>query len=350
MTGASLLPTVGNSDSGESINRFLLWLLDNLIWPIVLLTFLLFSILLPGVFSSAENIQFLLFSSAALGMLVLAESLCLLSGNFDLSIGSIAGFSAMFTALFLNEWFPTLPGEVGVVVVLLVGALIGLGNGIAIGYFGINPFLQTLAFFIIFRGAVTILSSLSVAPLPDSYTFLGGATIASVPGLAALGPLSNVPVAILVLLGLYAVAWYVLNYTRFGLAVYAVGGDATSAKEAGIPTERVVVLVFVISGALAALSGLLFTGYLKAATPTLARGDLFPAFAAAVIGGISLFGGRGDVENAFGGLMLISMIQIGLVQLGVDAEQIQFVNGIVLLGAIYLYAVESRLRSRLLSG
>jgi len=343
----SLFPTAGGTE--ESANRLLLWLLDNLIWPIVLLAFVVFSLLLPGVFSSAQNIQFLLFSSAALGMLVLAESLCLLSGNFDLSIGSIAGFSAMFTALVLNQWFPGVPGVVGVVVILLVGALIGLGNGIAIGYFGINPFLQTLAFFIIFRGAVVILSSLSVAPLPGSYTFLGGATVSAVPGLGALGPVSNIPVAIFVLLGLYAVAWYVLNHTRFGVAVYAVGGDATSAKEAGIPTERVVVAVFVISGALSALSGLLFTGYLRAATPTLARGDLFPAFAAAVIGGISLFGGRGDITNAFGGLMLISMIQIGLVQMGVDAEQIQFVNGVVLLAAIYLYAAESRLRARLLS-
>ncbi len=347
MIGASLFPTVG--DSEERANQLILWLLDNIIWPIVLLAFVIFSVLLPGVFSSAQNIQFLLFSSAALGMLVLAESLCLLSGNFDLSIGSIAGFSAMFTALFLHEWFPGMPGEVGILVILLVGATIGLGNGVAIGYFGINPFLQTLAFFIIFRGAITILSSLSVAPLPGAYTFLGGSTIATIPGLGDLGPLSNVPVAILVLLALYAIAWYVLNYTRFGLAVYAVGGDATSAKEAGIPTERVIVAVFVISGALSALSGLLFTGYLRAATPTLARGDLFPAFAAAVIGGISLFGGRGDVKNAFGGLMLISMIQIGLVQLGVDAEQIQFVNGIVLLGAIYLYAIESRLRARVLS-
>jgi ribose/xylose/arabinose/galactoside ABC-type transport system permease subunit len=347
MIGASMFPNVGNSP--ERSNQIMLWLLDNLIWPIVLLAFVIFSVLLPGVFSSAQNIQFLLFSSAALGMLVLAESLCLLSGNFDLSIGSIAGFSGMFTALFLSEWFPWVPGEVGILIILLVGATIGLGNGVAIGYFGINPFLQTLAFFIIFRGAITILSSLSVAPLPGTYTFLGGATIAAIPGLNSLGPLSNVPVAILVLVGLYAVAWYVLNYTRFGLAIYAVGGDATSAKEAGIPTERVIVAVFVISGTLSALAGLLFTGYLRAATPTLARGDLFPAFAAAVIGGISLFGGRGDVKNAFGGLMLISMIQIGLVQLGVDAEQIQFVNGVVLLGAIYLYAVESRLRARVLS-
>jgi ribose/xylose/arabinose/galactoside ABC-type transport system permease subunit len=331
------------------LTRWLLWGLDNMIWPIVIVAFVLFSVLLPGTFGTARNIQFMLYASAGLGALVLAESLCLLSGNFDLSIGSIAGFSAMFTALFLNQWFPNTPGVVGVVMILAIGGLIGLVNGISIGYFGINPFLQTLAFFIIFRGAVVILSTLTVAPLPRSYVFLGGAQLGTIPVLGSIGALSNLPVAVPLVLLLFAIAWYVLNYTRIGLAIYAVGGDEHSARDAGIQTERIIVLVFTVSGVLSGLAGLLYTGYLTAATPTLARGDLFPAFAAAVIGGISLFGGRGDIKNAFGGLILLTMIQVGLVQLNVGPEQIQFFNGLVLIGAIYVYTFESRLRQRILS-
>ena len=335
--------------SDPDVTRWVLWGLDNMIWPVVVVAFVLFSVLLPGTFGTAQNVQFMLYASAGLGALVLAESLCLLSGNFDLSIGSIAGFSSMFTALFLNQWFPETPGIVGVFLILAIGGLIGLVNGVSIGYFGINPFLQTLAFFIIFRGAVVMLSTLTVAPLPDSYIFLGNAQFESVPVVGSIGFLSNLPVAVPLVILLFVVAWYVLNYTKLGLAIYAVGGDENSAKEAGIATERIVVLVFTVSGVLSGLAGLLYTGYLTAATPTLARGDLFPAFAAAVIGGISLFGGRGDIKNAFGGLILLTMIQVGLVQLDVGPEQIQFFNGLVLIGAIYIYTFESRLRSRILS-
>lgn len=344
--------TLSNAVSRLTSDRFelVLWGLDNLIWPIVILAFVLFSILLPGTFSSVQNIQFMLYSSAALGALVLAEALCLLSGNFDLSIASIAGFSAMCTALFLDTWFPGTPGVAGIVIILAIGGAIGLVNGYAIGYLGINPFLQTLGFYILFRGLIVVISSGSVAPLPDSYLFLGGETMGALPGLGSLPLIGNVPIAVILTLLLFGVTWYVLNHTRLGLAVYAVGGNEDSAKEAGIPTERVILLVFTISGVLSGLAGLLYTGYLSAATPTLARGELFPAFAAAVIGGVSLFGGRGDIENAFGGLILLTMIKVGLVQLRIGAEEIQAVNGAVLLIAIYIYFFESQIRARVLSG
>jgi len=327
-----------------------IWGLDNLIWPIVIIAFVIFTLLLPGTFSSFQNIQFMLDASSALGLLVLAESLCLLSGNFDLSIGSVAGFSAMFTALAVTQWFPSIPGFAGIFIIVAVGGVIGLINGYAIGYLGINPFLQTLGFYILFRGAILVISEGTVAPLPEDYVFLGGATLGNISVIGSQGVIGGIPVAVLLLLSLFAVTWYILNYTRTGLAIYAVGGGDVSEKKAGIPKERTIMMVFTISGMLAGLAGLLYTGYLSAAPPTLARGELFPAFAAAVIGGISLFGGRGDIKNAFGGLILLTMIKVGLVQLRVGAEEIQAVNGAVLLIAIYIYFFESRIRDRVLSG
>ncbi|PSP95444.1 ABC transporter permease [Halobacteriales archaeon QS_4_62_28] len=326
-----------------------LWALDNLIWVMVAVAFVLFSLLLPGTFTSYQNIEFMLYASAALGALVLAESIALLSGNFDLSIGSIAGFSAMFTALFITQWFPGMGGFVGILVILVIGGIIGLVNGFAIGYLGINPFLQTLGIYIMFRGAVVILSPGTVAGLPDSYLFVGGGTMSAIPVIGSIGFLSGIPFAIILILGLFSLTWYGMNYTRIGLSILAVGGSENSAKAAGIPKERVVLLVFVISGMLSGLAGLLYTGYLTAATPTLARGELFPAFAAAVIAGISLDGGRGSIANAFGGLILLTMIKVGLVQLRVGAEEIQFVNGLVLLVAIYFYLFDTRLRERITS-
>lgn len=321
----------------ENRTQAILWLLDNMIWPILAITFVVFGLLLPQVFATRENLLFLLYTSAAAGALALAESLCLLSGNFDLSVGSIAGFSAMFTGLFLTKWFPGLPGVVGILVILGVGGFIGMLNGISIAYLDVNPFLQTLAFFIIFRGGVKILSTLSVASLPESYTYVGG------------GYLGPVPFAVVLILALFALVCFVLKYTRFGLAIYAVGGDEDAAAEAGINTKHILLAVFTLSGIFSGLAGLLFTGYLGVATPTLAENAVFPAFAASVIGGISLFGGRGNMIGAFGGVLLLTSLEVALVQLQVDPNAIQTFNGIVLLAAILLYTFESKIRTQVLS-
>lgn len=333
---ATLPKSVAN-DSQIGFERGVLLLLENLIWPILVIAFVLFSLLIPQIFSSLQNIQFILYSSAAMGMLVLAESICLLSGNFDLSVSAIAGFSAMFTGLILTKWLPGLPPEVGIVLIVLVGGTIGLMNGISVAVIGINPFLQTLAFFIIFSELMPVLSNFSVTGLSSSYLYPGGGTI---------GP---VPVAIFILLGLYLLTWLWLRYTSFGLSIFAVGGNETSAAEAGINTTRVVITVFVISGMLSGLSGLLFTGYVGVVTTSLASGQLFPAFAAAVIGGISLYGGRGSIFGALGGVLLLSTIQTGLVMVQVDSKVVKVINGVLLLAAVLIYTLESRLRGRLLS-
>ena len=332
------------SDLRGNRTRMMLFALDNLIWPILLVAFIAFSLLLPEIFTQYGNIQFLLYTSAGLGAITLAEGICLISGNFDLSVGSIAGFSAMAAALFLTEWFPAAPGVVGILVILAVGGTIGFLNGFFIAKFGVNPFLQTLSTLIIFEGGILVLSSRSVYDLPESYVWLGGANVT----LGGVLP-QPMPVAVFFLLGLFVTMWFVLTKTRFGRAVYAVGGDEESAAEAGIDTNRVVIVVFVLSGMLAATGGLLLTGFNNGATPTMGTAQLFPAFTAAVIGGISLFGGRGNVFNSLGGVLLLSTIAAGLVMLNIDPQIIQTINGIVLFAAILLYTFVQRFRSRLLS-
>jgi len=312
-------------------------LLDNAIWPILILTFLAFSILVPQIFSSVDNIQFILFTSAPLGVLVLAEGVCLISGNFDLSIASIAGFSAMFTALFMTEWVPGTNPFVAILIILTVGGMIGAVNGFMIGYVGVNPFLQTLVFLIVFRELMPILSTLSLSDFPDTYTYLGG------------GEFVGVPAAIFVLLGCFLLLWFLLKYTEWGMAVYAVGGNEQSAEEAGINSSRIVLSVFTISGILSGLAGLLFTGYLGAVTVNLADGQVFTAFAGAVIGGISIFGGRGNILGALGGVLLLSTIQAGLVMMAIPSQWVKVINGLILGIAVLLYTARASLRERVLS-
>jgi ribose/xylose/arabinose/galactoside ABC-type transport system permease subunit len=327
---------------GTDRTRLMLFALDNLIWPILLVAFIVFSLLLPEIFTEYRNIRFLLYTSAGLGAITLAEGIALISGNFDLSVGSVAGFSAMFAALFLTEWFPGAPGIVGILVLLMVGGAIGLTNGVFIAKFDVNPFLQTLSTLIIFEGGILVLSSQSVYGLPDSYLWLGGETVS--PPL-----LPEMPVAVFAMFALFVGTWFFLTKTRFGRSIYAVGGDEESASEAGINTDRVVISVFVLSGILSAIGGLLLTGFNGGTTPTLGTASLFPAFTAAVIGGISLFGGRGNVLNSLGGVLLLGTIGAGLVMLNVDPQIVQTVNGLVLFAAILLYTFVQRYRQRLLS-
>jgi ribose/xylose/arabinose/galactoside ABC-type transport system permease subunit len=322
---------------GVGQTQLALKLLENAIWPILVLTFVAFSLLVPQIFSSWSNIQFILFTSAPLGVLVLAEGLCLINGNFDLSIASIAGFSAMFSALFLTEWVPGTSPFLVILLCIAVGGVIGLMNGFMIGYVGVNPFLQTLVFLIVFREAIPILSTLSISNLPDSYTYIGG------------GDIAGIPFAIFVLLGCFLLIWLLLKYTGWGMAVYAVGGDEQSAEEAGIDSSRIILSVFTISGMLSGLAGLLYTGYLGAVTVSLADGQVFSAFAAAVIGGISIFGGRGNILGALGGVLLLSTIQAGLVMMQIPAQWVKVINGIILGIAVLMYTARAGLRERVLA-
>jgi len=343
MTTLSNLQTSVDELRGDR-TRVLLFALDNLIWPILLVAFIVFSVLLPEIFTQYRNIEFLLYTSAGLGAIALAEGICLISGNFDLSVGSIAGFSSMAAALFLTSWFPGVPGVVGILVLLAVGGAIGFFNGYFIAKFDVNPFLQTLSTLIIFEGGILVLSSRSVYGLPESYLWLGGGDVT----LGGLLP-QGIRVAVFFMLGLFVAVWFMLSKTRFGRSIYAVGGDEESAAEAGIDTDRVVIAVFVLSGMLAATGGLLLAGFNGGATPTLGTQQLFPAFTAAVIGGISLFGGRGNVLNALGGVLLLGTIAAGLVMLNIDPQIVQTINGAVLFSAILLYTFVQRFRERLLS-
>lgn len=323
---------------GDDRTEVLVTLLENMVWPVLIVTFVFFGLFIPvDLFYSVNNVQFIIYSSAGLGILVLAESLCLLSGNFDLSVGAVAGFTAMFSALFIFQWFPGMPGVVGVLLAIALGGFIGFLNGFSIAVLGVNPFLQTLTFFIIFGEGTIVLSQLSLSNLPDSYLFLGG------------GELLGFEVGVLLLLALFAIAGIVLKYTRIGMAIYAVGGDEQAAKEAGINTTKIIILVYVVSGMLSGLAGIVYAGYIGTVTPTLANGQLFPAFAAAVVGGISLFGGRGKILGALAGVLLLSTIQSGLVLMNVPSSWVQTINGVILLGAVLLYTAEARLRRRILS-
>lgn len=315
----------------------ILTILDNMIWPILLVVSLFIAVFVPQTFRNANSIILVLYSSVPLGLLVLAESLCLISGHFDLSIGSITGFSGMFVGMLLGQcascWGVISSPYLGIVLVLVVGGLIGLFNGIMISKFDINPFLQTLSTLIIFAGGVTALNTQSVTQLPQPYLYLGYHAH------AAIGSL----------LFVFAVFAFVMRYTGFGQAIYGTGSNLEAARAVGISTDGVIMGVYTLAGTLAGLAGLVTTGYTTVVPADIGQGLLFPAFAAAVIGGVDLFGGRGKISGALGGVLLLGIIQAALNLSGVPTSQVQMVNGGVLLAAILLYNTQESIRTRILS-
>jgi ribose transport system permease protein len=200
---------------------------------------------------------------------------------------------------------------------------------------GMNPLLTTLATMIVLRGlALIVTSGESLHGFPDAYRFLGG---------GSLGP---VPVAVLIMLLLFLIFHFVLKHRLIGRHIYIVGGNAGSARACGVRVTRVEIFAFVMSGLLAAVGGILLSGRLNSAQTTSGTGMELDVIAAAVIGGISLAGGRGKLINAIAGVLVVQCIGSGLILLDVPAFWIRCTTGVIIFLAILIDTLKTKLRWR----
>ncbi|MFL5332710.1 MAG: ABC transporter permease, partial [Geminicoccaceae bacterium] len=276
------MAAVTETEGGASARRPLLltFVLDHLVWGI------LAAILLVCSLSIEHFFQLGIFLNIAqhatfVGLLAVGLSFCIVAGHMDLSIESVMAFAAMLAAwltaargsplgLQLNTWLTFL-------IVLSFGALVGLFNAVLVVRFRINAFIVTLATYIAVRGLGLILTGgRSMYGLPDDFRAAGSAD------------LLGLPLLIWILVATYLIFGAVLRRTRFGRWVYLVGGNPTAPFRAGIPVDGVLIRVFVLSAVVAAFAGFLLAARTNGATPNLGLGMLFEAFAAVVIGGVSL--------------------------------------------------------------
>jgi simple sugar transport system permease protein len=288
--------------------------------------------LINPVFLQADNIINVLQSMSEIAILVLAQTLVLIAGKMDLSLESTFGLAPGIAAWLVVDPAVThglglhaVPAGWAVPITLVVGVLVGAFNGLLIVRFGLNGFIVTLGMLIVLRGLLTGISGgRTFFALPDSMIYLGTTSWLAVPA------------SIWVCLGLFAVAVVVLGFTRPGRALYAIGGNVDAARAAGIRTDRIVWLTLVVASVLAAVAGLLISGRLASVPSGQGSGAIFQVFAAAVIGGVSLNGGKGTVFGAFTGVLLLFMIINVLTLAGVPAEWTTFLNGAVILIALVL--------------
>ncbi len=282
------------------------------------------------VFLQSDNIINVLQSMSEISIVVLAQTMVLITGKMDLSLESTFGLAPGIAAWLIIDPAVThglgvhvLPPALAIPVVLLVGALVGGFNGLLIVRFGLNGFIVTLGMLIVLRGLLTGISGgKTFFGLPSSMTYLGSTTW--------LG----VPASVWISLSLFAAGIVVLGFTRAGRALYAIGGNADAARAAGIRTDRILWITLIVAGVLAALAGVLMSGRLAAVPAAQGNGAIFQVFAAAVIGGVSLNGGKGTVFGAFTGVLLLFMIINVLTLAGVPAQWTNFLNGAVILVAL----------------
>lgn len=285
------------------------------------------------VFLRTDNIVNVLQTMSEVAVLVLAETMVLIVKKMDLSLESTVGLAPGVAAWLTvpagaGHGLGLLPGGWAVPVTLAVGLLIGVVNALFIINFGLNGFIVTLGMLIVLRGVLTGISGgRTFFRLPGSMLYLGSAEW--------LG----MPASVWVCLILFAAGIVVLGFTGFGRSLYAVGGNVEAAKAAGIRTDRVLWIVMVTASVLAALSGLLLSGRLASVASAQGNGYIFTVFAAAVIGGISLNGGKGSVFGAFTGILLLYLIQNVLTLGGVPAQWIGALNGGIILIALALSRV-----------
>jgi simple sugar transport system permease protein len=289
--------------------------------------------LVNPVFLRYDNLINVLQTMSEIALLVLAQTIVLVVGRMDLSLESTFGLApgiAAYLTVTGGQGLGLLSGGWAIPLTLLVGVLIGAVNAVLIVRFGLNGFIVTLGMLIVLRGLLTGISGgQTFFDLPESMMYLGSAVW------------FGVPASIWICLVLFAVGVVVLGFTSIGRSLYAIGGNADAAKAAGIRTDRVLVGALVVASLLAALGGLLLSGRLASVAAAQGNGAIFTVFAAAVIGGVSLNGGRGTVFGAFTGILLLYLIQNVLTLAGVPAQWIGALNGAIILIALVLSRITS---------
>lgn len=298
--------------------------------PVIAVTILI-GAFISDAFLTTGNFLNILQQSSELSVLVIAEAMIIIAGRFDLSLESVVGLAPMVggwlivTSVGEGGSSLGLNGYVAILVVLAVGALVGFINGFFVTKMRLNAFITTLAVLILLRGVTMgMTNGKTLYTLPDEYLYLGS------------GKWLGVPVSILLAGILYLVFGLILRYHRLGRALYAIGGNPEAALVAGINVDRVTWGIYMIGGLLAAVAGLMLTGRIASVVTRQGSNMIFYVFAAPVIGGESLNGGRGRLIGALTGVLLLGLLQNILTLSQIPAFWIDAAYGAIILFALVL--------------
>jgi ribose transport system permease protein len=292
----------------------------------LLLSFLLLCLLLALAnerFLTADNLLNILRQSTINGIISIGMMMVILTRGIDLSVGSILALATVMTADMLQHGWPAFPALIFCVV---AGGALGLVNGLLVSVIRIPPFIATLGMMTFARGmALSYTEGQPVTGLGDSFRFVGA------------GYLGPIPMPIVVAVLVYVGGFVLLERTPLGQHIRALGDNERAAYLTGLPVRRVFALVYIISGALAALAGAILIARLNSAQPTAGGGFEFDAIAAVVVGGTSFEGGEGTLWGTLIGVLIIAVLNNGLNLLNVPSFYQSVVQGIVIALALLLH-------------
>ena len=272
-------------------------------------------------FLTEKNITNVLRQVSYNGVIAVGMTFVIITGNIDLSVGGVVGLAAIVACDFAH------PGEYPLIVPILValgiGALVGLVNGIGIAYGHVPAFIMTLGTNTILRGVIMLYNNgKPVLDLSEQYQAIGS------------GYLGRIPIPVIILIAVLLLGWFILNKTRFGRHVLAVGGNEQAARVSGINTQLVKITVYIMSGLFSAIAGMIISARVNAGSPTLGTGYENDAIAAAVIGGTSMMGGQGSMIGTIGGIFIIGVMNNGLDLLNVSSYYQQVAKGVIIIAAV----------------
>ena len=287
----------------------------------LIVVFVFLSVVSP-VFLTSNNLFNVGVQIAVTAVIAVGMTLVIVTAGIDLSVGSVAALSGVLGVMLMVNF--GLPVVLAVVGGTLVGAAAGLVNGFLVTAAGLSPFIATLGMLTVARGLVFVVSGgVAVFGAPDSFRLLGQGVIGPVP----------IPIVALVVVAI--LGYFVLSRTRLGRYSYAIGSNPEAARLSGIPVKRYLLAVYVISGALAGFGGMIAASRVNSGQPNFGVALELDVIAAVVIGGASLFGGRGTIIGTLIGAFLIALIRNGAVLLDVNLFYQQIIVGVVIWLAVY---------------
>lgn len=289
---------------------------------ILFIVVVVFSVLNSNYFST-QNATNIFYSATTVGLLAIGETFLIIGGHIDLSNSALAAMSGVLIALLIKGG---MPWGIAMIVVLLVGAVVGVLNSILANIFKIQPFIATLAVASVCEGTGYIISNgRPISVTNRSFINLGTFRL-----------FGWIPVPVIILMIGFLVFGFILKRTTFGRKVYMIGGNAEAAHLAGINPRKISTVLYILSSVIGALVGIILAARMHTGAPTAASGADFDAITAAVLGGVAFTGGKGTMTGCFIGLMIIQCFNTGLSVIGVSSFWQSVAKGLLLIFALIL--------------
>lgn len=324
------LATAANRPGLEEAKRhrdFAYWW-DRVGILVVLLALVGFMAVAAPNFGSVDNLLNIARSISINAILAAGMTFVILTAGIDLSVGSILAVSGVASVMVAMAG---VPAPFAILIGILAGAAAGLINGVLTAYLALAAFIVTLGTMTFLRGlAFTMTDGQPIVDNDLNFKELGN------------GYILGIPIPVYIMLAVYVIAWFVLERTRYGRHVYAVGGNPEAARLAGVNVKRVITSVYVVSGACAGLAGVIFSARVVSAQPNAGMGYELDAIAAVVLGGTSLAGGRGRIVGTLIGSVILGVLSTGLILLSVPFFTQLLIKGVVIIVAVAIDSLKQR--------